>query len=313
MSTYRAHALKIHVAGSSAVVIRDIISQNLTTEADVRAEVTAENYVPDHIAIVAENFRHAWASYDLVQLLDTIGLTGLCISTDVSHPGVVGYLQKFDDCGVAASGSVNRSLTYALGLVVPRRITCDHRSDARMDFDVVVLGDGTNAPVVLADNVALPTISASPTRFTLGPIKLKDVALSQYSSIEIDFGNTVTPRGVESNLRDTVIEQKTHEPSITIRGIDPTWFSSSKIPIGGAVIANSTDYLFLRKRAQTASHFVADGTAEHIKFTPAGFAHASQPIAAEMNRVNETTLVIKGAKDSSGNMPLVVDTTAAIS
>ena len=312
MATYRAHALKLHTTGTSAVVLRDIISQALQIDPEVRAEVTAENTSPDHVAQVARKLVHNWATYDLVQFLDNVGVTGLCITADETHPGVVGYLQKCDDCGVPASGSVHRSLTYTLGLVVPRRLSCDNRGDARIDFDLIILGDGSADPVTIADNVALPSITASPARFTLGPVKLKNVAFMEYSSLEIDFGNNVTTRGVESDIDDTHIEEKTHAPKITLTGIDPAWFSASKIPIGGAVVANSTDYIYLRKRSTAASGFVGDATAEHIKFTLAGFASVTQALRAEMTRVSETQIVITGAKDASGNMPIIVDTTAAL-
>lgn len=313
MATYRAHSMTIHTAGISAVHVRDILSMNFNVDPELRAEVTAANFTPDHVAMVARRMLFSTSTYDLKQLLDTIGATGLCITTDGSHPGVTGYLQKCDDCGVAASGSVHRSYLFTLGLIVPRRITCQHRGDARLDYDIVVIGDGTNAPVTLSDTAALPTITASPLRFTLGPCKLNNVALTEYSEIEIDFGNQVQTRGSESDIDDTHIEQKTHEPMIRIKGIDPAWFSASKVPAAGVVVANSTDYVYLRKRAQTASHFVADGTAEHIKFTLAGFAAVGNAVSAELQRVSETEVVIKGAKDASGNMPIVVSTSSAIS
>ena len=200
------------------------------------------------------------------------------------------------------------------GFICPKTLRLDHRGDARIDFDFYPLSaDGSASPITISDTAALPTVSAAHARWTLGKIVVGNKTLADYSGLEIDFGNTVETRASSSFVYDHYIEVKTHAPKITITGIDPSWFSSSNVPIGGIAAAYATDAIYLRKRGQSGTNFVADATTEHIKFTPVGLANVGQANRAEMQRASETTLVITCAVDSSGNAGLSVSTGSAIS
>lgn len=314
MSVYRPHSLKIHPDGVSAVILTDILSLEDVVNAEMRAEVTAPNVSPTHVAMFKRSPGVRGATYDLPGFLDSVGVTGLAI-LGATNPGVVSYHQQFADTGPAVSGSYHRSFTYSTGFLFPRMLRVDHQNDARLEFEMVALTDstGATAPVTIGDTAALPSISQAPNRWTLGPITIGGSALSKYTSLEIDFGNNVETGGVASYLDPTHLAARTHSPKITISGIDPSWFSGSAIPIGGVVAANATDKIFLRKRAQTASNFVGNGTAGHIKIVPAGLGGITTGARAEMQRLDETTLVITCAKDSSGNAPIVVTTSTTIS
>jgi hypothetical protein len=310
---YKAHAVKIHATGmGSAVIVRDILDERLDISPEMMAEVTAPNTTPDHVAYVARKPKLSFSTYDLTGALDAIGLIGLGIASG-ANPGVVLYLQKYDSYGQAVSGANHRSYTMGRGVLVPRTLTADHQGDFRLQNEMVIIGDGTNTPVALSDTATLPTITQLPGRWTLGKIVIGGITLDEFTNVSIDFGNNVTSRGVKSLVDDTHIDQRTHEPTITITGIDPTWFAGASIPIGGIVVANATDRIYLRKRTQDGDHFVGDGTATHIALALAGLAAIDQAAQVQAVRISETTLMIKGAKDASGNMPLVVDTTSTIS
>lgn len=312
MALYKFHSFGIFTdAMGSAVYLSDVLSQGLNLDPQHRAEITMGNVSPTHVALFARKIMQQAATYDLPNFFDTVGVTGLCV-TGATNFGVRAFLQKFDDCGVAAS-SGHRSFTVASGIVVPKTLTVDHQGDCRINFDVVVLGDGgTNAPVILSDSATLPTFAAG-TRHTLGPITIGNKALTEYRALNIDFGNDVQTIGVESDVDDTHVEVRTHAPKITVAGINPLWFSSSNFPIGGLAAANATDKIFLRKRSQDGSSFVADGTSGHIKIVPAGLAGITTAARGEMQRTSETELLITCAKDSSGNSPIVVTTGTTIS
>lgn len=310
MAIYKLHSIKIHIDGGSAIIIGDMLDVDEPLNLKVTKEVTAPNTVPTHVAHVGRDPLVRGSTYDLKGMLDAIGVAGLGIA-GATNPGVVVYYQKFDDMGFAVSGSNHLSKTYANGVLVPKSITCDHQGDAKLTFELVVIGDGTNAPVILATTAALPTITQVPNRWTLGPVKLGNLAFSEYAQFELDFGNNVQTRGVASNLDATHIEQKTHEPKFTLSGINPLWFGSSFVPIGGLVVANSTDSIYLRKRTQTAASWVADITAEHFKFTLAGLAGVGK-IGGQAQRASESSIEVNLVKDASGNAPLVMSTASAI-
>ena len=66
----------------------------------------------------------------------------------------------------------------------------------------------------------LPAISGGGIRWTLGPWNIGGVTLSDYTGLEIDLGNTVTTRGVQSDIYDAYVEVSTTAPRITLTGID---------------------------------------------------------------------------------------------
>lgn len=313
MPTYRPHTIKIHPDSIvTAIILTDLTSLDEAIDAEMRAEVTAPNISPTHVAMVGRKPMARGSTYDLPGFLDNVGVSGLAIKS-TTNPGIVTYYQKFDDQGPPTGGSVNRSLTYGNGLLVPKTMRVDHQGDVKLDWELYAIGDVSgNAPTTIADNVALPTITQTPNRWTMGGITLSGIALARYRSLEIDFGNEVQVDGTQSALDPTYISVRTHSPKITITGIDPAWFAAAAVPIGGLAVLNATSKIFLRKRAQTGLNFVADGTSEHIKIVPAGLAGITKSAGAEMQRVSETTIVIQGAKDASGNAPIVLTTATTI-
>lgn len=309
-TTHKPHSLKIHPDGASAVILPDLLHFELPMNSKMNAELVASSPSPLHVALNEVKPVLSGSTFAIATFLDTVGVSGLCITAS-TNTGATAFWQRFKACGTADS-SGHRSQQIKGGLLIPKEITCDNRGDARLSFDLIVIKTSGAAAVILDDSATLPTVAVASARWTLGPIKINNVALADYTGITINFGNTVEAMGTASDVYDSRVSVATHAPTITIRGIDPTWFGSAGVPIGGAAVPVSTDYVMLRKRSQDGSSFVADGTAEHILFTPAGLAGIGVGGRADAQRVSETELMITLAKDSSGNNPLVVDTTAAI-
>ena len=309
-TTHKAHSVKIHVDGSSAVIVPDIANLALQMNPRHQAEMVADAISPKHVAFAEVKPVLSFSSFAIATLLDTIGVSGLCV-TAATNAGIVGYLQRHKACGTPDS-SGHRSFQIKSGIVVPKSISIDNRGDARMQVECIVAKTTSAAAVITDDSASLPTVAIASARWTLGPIKINNVALSDYTSVEIDFGNSIEAMGTASDVYDSRVSVRTHAPTVRIKGIDPTWFASSPIPISGAAVAASTDYIYLRKRTQDGSHFVADATAEHILITPAGLAGVNQGFSGEAQRVGETELLLTLAIDSSGNNPLVIDTTSAL-
>jgi hypothetical protein len=309
--TFKPHVARLYTdAMGSAVILPDITSLGLNLNPELMAEMVADSATPKHVAMVARKLMGNVECFSIASAIDAIGLTGLTINA-ATNSGVEFYLQKFDKNGFAASSN-HRSFTFKKGVVVPKTISVQHRQDAKLTFDVVPIYDGTNNAVVIADNASLPSITIAAARWTLGPIIIGGDTLTEYTGLEIDFGNTVETGSSESDQDETHVAVRTHEPKITITGIDPLWFSGTVVGLGGSVVAQSTDAIYLRKRAQDAVGFVADATAEHIKFTPCGLAAVNQAFRAQAQRIGETTIEVKLAIDASGNAALAVDTTSAL-
>lgn len=315
MTVYRPYCLSLNTDAEGAVVnVGDILNMALLQNPDMAADLVAHANTPLHVAMKSIKPVLSGETFAIKTFLDNVATKGGKPIATTSNPGVYAYFQKFDDNGNPVSGSNHRSLLFKGGVLIPKTISIDHQGDARLRFDLVPVKYSSNAIVTIADNAALPTISdGTSVRWTLGPVTIGNVALSEYTGLEIDFGNTVQSRGSQSDVYDTHIEIRTHEPTIRLTGIDPAWFSSSGVPLEGIAAVYATDDIFLRKRTQDEDHFVANGTAEHVKITFNGLAAVDQAIRGEAQRITETSLMIKLAADGSGNNPLTINTASAIS
>lgn len=314
MSVFKPYTVKLYGDGmGAAVVFTDMTQLDVSVDLQMEAKPTAAVVSPNHVAANERNCMVKGTSFDLKGILDAIGVSGLGF-TAATNPGLVAYFQKFSDVGDPVAGSNHRSFSCAAvgGIIVPKSLSCEHRGNAQITFESLLLGDGTNAPFALSDTAALPTITAASVRWTLGKIVLGGVTFTENIGLEIDFGNAIEGRGAASYLDSTHVEQRTHSPVITLTGIDPLWFAAAKVPIGGLAVVTATDRVYLKKRTQTGTTFTPDITAEHIRFSLAGLAGVQNAAQAQAQRMSETTLRIVGAIDGSGNNPLIVSTAAAI-
>lgn len=310
MTIHRLHSLVSHVDGSSATVVPDLLSGGEALEFDIDREVTANEFFPSHASVTEARASRTLECYALKTLLDLVGVTGLPIIS-LTNPGVQFFLQAFDDLGQPLAGSVHRSITAKVGWLIPQTISVDHRGHARLTVTAVII-KGTNDAVVIADNVALPTITISPARWTLGPVTIAGYVLNRYRNFEVDFGLTVTPGGVESNIWDTHIEVRSGAPSFTVRGIDTDWFSATGIPLAGKAATHANTSVILRKRdgSGAGAGFIDPGVAEHINITMAGPATVRDAADMTAQQPSEHSIVVEGIRDAAGNAPFILDTAA---
>jgi hypothetical protein len=291
--------------------IPDCISASLANSPQIEQIITAGQTMATHAVLVAQKVAGSFSTYAIAAAIDAIGLAPLPIDTD-TEPGVKFFLQKFDNSGIVSS-SGHRSLLISCGAVVPRRLSCDHQGHARMDIDVIVAKESGNNAVVISDAATIPTIASGwGNRWTLGPMKVGNIVLADYTGFEIDFGNQVTTRGSQSDTWDAYVEIMSHAPSITIRGINPAWFTESTgIGVDGVGCTHANTIMYLKKRDVDGQGFVADGTAEHISFTLKGPCAIETMFNAQAHMIGESSVRLAGLYDGTDN-PIVVDTTAAI-
>jgi len=311
---HRAHSVKLDADAQSStpVIVPDITSQDLTPNAQQVAEITGSRTRPSHSAVTEIKPVFNFSSFALEALFDVLGVAGLPVDSDTDS-GVTMFLAAIDDYGDTVAGSNHQSYLMKKGIVAPRRLTVDHRGEAQLECTGYAIQKATNDPIVVSATAALPTITVTSKRWTLGPIDLAGTVLTDYTGIDVDFGLQIDPIGVQSDVYDKYIGVKNQTPSVTIRGISPGWFGSSIIPLGGKVVTHANSNFFLRKRTQDGDHFVANGTAEHIKLTYAGITAVGDAVRVEATRVNETTVRVAAIEDTSGNSPLIVTTASAIS
>lgn len=308
MTVSRMH--NIHAVRIGATTIGGITRTALRTGTEVRQEATSGEVYARFQALYAQKPMAEFQTRSIAVALGACALAGTALTS--SAPFVM-FAQKNTEGGGRTSGSSHRKFTINEGLVIPRRLTCEHQGDAVLDYEVLATYDGSNEPVVLAESQAL----LSPTdaeRFTLGSVSLHDgssaYALPQIRRLEIDFGIAAETVGADSDIWDTSCRIVEVQPSITLAGIDSEWWKDSVIPLTGRSIAHASTAIYLRKRAAGGT-FEDDETAEHIKFTAAGLA-TIEGLDGSGNALKECSLRFPLRFDGTNN-PIVINTASAIS
>lgn len=202
---------------------------------------------------------------DVKALLDAAGFTGMLIDADETHPGVVGYCQAYANGGTRGGASVHVSATIPNGLLVPRQIELPHRGAAVVSAEAFARKNSTTAPVTFSETDSLPSIYAAVSAmWTLGPWKLGANEIPGIERVSIDPGIEIVAEAGDSDIYPTFIAIRRIQPRITIaaRHVDVTSFLTED----GLYSAAASVVGYARKRSEGGT-FVADGTAEHIKFT----------------------------------------------
>jgi len=278
------------------------------TGTDVQGEATSGEVYTRWQSIFAQKPKADWTTKAIASALDLCGLTGLDVSGLAT--GLKIFAQKHDRASTRAGATSHRKHTFSDGLVVPRTLTVPHRGDAKLTYDLLVLYDGVNDPIILTDAVTLPAGVTDAERFTLGPTTIESVTLTTIQQMTITFGITGDPEGGDSSIWDTYCSIRKITPSLTLSGFDVEWLKAANIPLTGKSVTHTNTAIYLRKRA-AGSTFVADGTAEHIKFTAAGLAYIDVPFDASDDGYATTNLTMPLKYDGT-NAPLVINTASAI-
>ena len=311
MAVFRPHSVTLFADGMGAAVhVPDIIRYDFPLNPEIMAELTGSRTRPSHAAITAIRPVMTFSTYAVDTVLDEID-GGLAIDTD-TNSGVTLNIAKLDDYGDPLSGGAHRGLTILKGVCVPVRLAADHRGDFVLDCAVYPIQKSTSELFTITKTLTLPTLTVTSVRYTLGPIDLVTVVMSDYTGVVIDFGFQINPIGTQSEPRDKYIGPKNNTPSIELNGKDLEWLDAAVIPVSGAAAAHANSNLYLRKRAIGTAGFVADGTAEHIKVTYAGVATILNAVSAQASQAADTSLRIEAFEDSSGNAPLIITTASAI-
>lgn len=306
MGTETLHGLAAVKADTD--VIGGIVSQSNPLGPVVSADPTSGGIYARWVAVTSQQPRFSFASEMIKAVLDVTGYGGANI-VDMGA-GLTWYAQKFDGPARAA-GANHRSFAAAEGILAPQTLDVNHPDDARISCEAVITHDGSaNNPIIYTDSVALPAPSSDDERFTLGPCTLESIELEQITGLSIEFGHDVRAEGADGDIWPTYAYILQTASAIVLRGVDIDWLKESGgIPFGGKSLGHANTTIYLRKRTPTG--FVANGTAQHIKFTAAGLAVIENPLDVSGLERGEVNLRITLQYDGT-NDPLTIDTASAI-
>lgn len=306
----------------AAVMIGGVRRNSIRTGVEVRQETVSGSVYSQWQSVYATAPGMDFSTVSIARALDCVGVTGLAITAAAAGTGVTAYGYAKSEGGTRKALASNH-ITYNFkeGLLVPRRISVGHQSDAVLDLELLATYDGTNAPVVTANAATAPTNGVDDQRYTIGAVQLgtgagDKITLTQIQNLEIDFGIVASVEGSDSDIFPTFsVINEIPRPSISFTTNDMTLLAMTNgIPLQGKDIDLSHCIIFLRKRARvTASGYVADITAEHISIVPtAGCAYITQLADYGSSSGNGTLQVELPLIWDATNAPWTWDTTAAI-
>lgn len=290
-------------------LIGRITRRNVQLGLDVVSEASSGDVYPLTNYVRAGKPGASFATESLKIALDLCGLTGLSIAGLTG--GLTLFMQYHTDAGGRTGGAANRKFNLTKGIICPVGLTAQHQGNAELHYIVVPTWDGTNDPVIESDSITLPTGFTNNLMWTLGKATVGGILLPEIKSVEVDFGIRLAPEGADSDIFDTFVSIEQTQPSVMWRGIDPEWLKAANIPRAGKAATHANTSFYFRKRLD-ASTYVADGTAEHIKFTAAGMVYIDDAANAQGQGGDEISLRLVAKYDGS-NAPFVINTAIAIS
>lgn len=185
------------------------------------------------------------------------------------------------------------------------RISAGSRSEAVASVRLGTVFDGTNVPLVPAGSLALAGTPTSAEHFVAGPVELNTVALPGVQEITIEMNRQVLKLHGDGELYNTFAAHAVYSPVVTIRCTEHDWQTYG---LNGTACTSLE--LWLRKVATTGR--VANGTAEHIKFTATSGLISVDETSSGGNETAMTTYRVSLVGANATTEPITVSTTTAI-
>lgn len=218
---------------------------------------------PSFVGSIAADPRIMFTSLDLAALLGAFS-TNHYLAVDSSHT-LEAFLYAVQDLGTRKTGSTHKKAVVNEGLLVPRDVTVDQDGLASMECECVASYDGTNEPIAVTNNVALPT-AAMIEPFSLGPMKISNTTAAGIRRLTVSHGWNLQSYRDSGGKYPTTLYGSTRQPRVTVNGINANVLETYGL-MGAAL--NTTAVFYLRK-AKFGGGYYADNETEHISCTVRG-------------------------------------------
>lgn len=291
---------------SNGTVIGSIVRQNIATQSQINGEITSGQIYRSFLSLYSQKIAPGFSTYAIASALGLTGPLGFDISSGFDF-----YAQKDLDGGARASGANHRKYTFNAGILVPKRLSVDHQGDATLDYEMVIIYDGSNDPIVVTDSVALPAGITDNERFTMAGMTIGSVAIAAKTRWSIDFGVDAVGQSADSDVWDTFASIRTSQSELTVETIDVSRLAAAAIPLTGKAATHATSTIYLRKR-DNAGTFVADGTASHIALSCDGMIVPDDAFSSDGKAPGKVSFKMPLRYDGT-NVPLLVTTNTTIS
>jgi hypothetical protein len=305
---------EVGVGGLTRFAVNDAVSVN--------REIVDGDIFPALTTLLSHGEGFEFETLNVDKLADLIGVGGQCLLGDTADYFRF-FASKIKPCSPglpSGSDNIRYQLTgpasaAVFGLMTPASITAATGQNARMSGMVTPKTNSGNAAIAIANNVAVPAaVLDSRTRFVLAEsFEFGGVEIKGKTNLSINFGISMLIERADEDLAPSWVSVATGVPVIRVTGPSLHWALDAAIPRAGKIGTHANSIFFLKKRDDTAaSGYYADTAEEHIKITVAGKSYITQLASASGNGRAETVLEIYPERDSSGNVPIIIETDQAI-
>jgi hypothetical protein len=220
---------------------------------------------PGYAGVMSGEPMFSVTAHELDEVLSNIGFNGKSIGSAGDFTSMTQYWTAMADSGDRQSGSVHLRAVVNKGMVIPTQLQAQQGNYATLGLDVHAVYDGTNAPVVWTQNVALPAGIEVGNLYTLGAAVVNGVTLSPelLQGLNVQFGVEVEKFAGSGEVNPRRVHVKVYTKSVTLEtksGVSPASYGVSTAFNGsGAAV-------YLRQMLPDGQR-VPDATATHLKLT----------------------------------------------
>lgn len=312
MTHYKNHSIVVQDdADVSSVIIGSLTQVSVPIDSEVLKEETGGKAFVDQISIVSQKPRCSFTTFDLPKVITAFGLNGRYVVDGTAKPGFAVMQAQYSNGGVLVSGSNHRRLRFPESYNRINRISVSHRQDATVEAESVAIWDSTNDPIMIEGTQPLPTLPASPGRWTIESLRVGTIDILCNIQVDLDFGISVDAFGCDDEIYDTHVDVTQIAPMVTITSLDPENFADAKVLLEGLVGTQANSRLILRDRVAHQAAYKANGSGTHIKIDFAGVLLATDAHNASGNSKAQSTFRMEVAHDGT-NAPFVFNSAYSI-
>lgn len=293
----------LHGIVNGATFISQFTSQEVSPGIQAMVANAAGQVHPQFAANMGQQPEIRFTTPQVKSILDLVSSTGIY---DLSGGNTDLYFKVAADQGTrtASASAAHHRFRAAQGLLILERISAGHRSEAQAQCRIICAYDGTNSPLVYAGSTALSGTPASGEHFVLGECHLNGSEIDGVQNLDMDYGQNVMQAGSGGELYDTFNALLQSTPTVTITALNSAFWGTATL--NGLDLSSAS--LYLRKMARTGR--VADGTAEHIKFTLADGLIYIGSTSGEGMSPNQSTILVRPIASSDTGTAITLSSTA---
>lgn len=291
-----------------SALIGSIVSVDIPLNIESRSDDSGQIYDEGHAITKVEPIATV-VSKSIAEVLSVIGIAGQCF-VDGASQGVEIYGKKRGDCLTDVGATDHSKYLFPNGLMSLGTLQASRGDDATLSFMVDGITDGTNGPLQITHGVTLP--SAASLIKGQWEIALCKIAGTEFKPTDFTINFNVAkekPRPLAPVIWNDRIAVSKVQPTVTIRGIDPSVISAAGIDPSGDSATHLNTLLQLVKR-QSGGSYVAAATLEHIGITVDGLVVVTNPLSVSGQADATVDIEIRTRYDGT-NVPVLIDTTWA--